>query len=279
MARETMYGDTMGQGSDPTKKYTINRGDNLTKIAMKQLGPNASQSDIQTMIQRIAKENNIADVNRIQAGSQLHLPPNANMGPAPGSAPPMPAAGGPPGLGPDSEYGKMVAAPLPDFASGMPGGASPSPVSNIVPPPPQATRPYAPEDVIDPMSFNPRTGQNNAAPPPGFFNTNFNPMQNPDIQNSLAMNKFQARFPEAGMLPTRDTTMYSDALTGNREFGPRYGEYAGQVPTPMPGAQDNLSMGTPTGADMIKNMGSPFRQVQYAPKSSKKSKKSASKRR
>jgi hypothetical protein len=267
MARETMYGDTMGQGSDPTGKYTINRGDNLTKIAMKQLGPGASQSDIQTMVQKIAKENNIADVNRIQAGAQLKLPPNANMGPAPGSAPVPPPSGAPPGLGPNSEYGKMVSAPLPDFASGMPGGASPSPTSNIVPPPPQATRPYAPEDVVDPMTFNPRTGQNNS----------LEPLNNPDMQRALRMNSMPPGAQMPQNLP-RDIMSFGSAATGNTQYAPAFGQYAGQVPLPAqsPTAVGGLSYGPPEAVDMIKAPPVPFRKVQY---SSKKSKKSGSKRR
>lgn len=151
MARETLDGDVKGQGSNPTGKYTIGRGDNLTKIALKQLGPNASNADIQAMIQKIAKENNISDVNRIQAGAQLRLPPNANMGPAPGSAsPPTGApsidsslAGAPspgPALGPapgSAPPGAMRGAappasfPVPDIST---GGGMPGPGPTITPP-------------------------------------------------------------------------------------------------------------------------------------------------
>lgn len=80
-------GPPPGQGN-MTDSYTINRGDTLTRIASKRLPPNASPAELQAMIAQIAKENGIADPNRIQAGATLKMPPNAGMGPAPGSAPP-----------------------------------------------------------------------------------------------------------------------------------------------------------------------------------------------
>ena len=80
-------GPPPGQGN-PTGDYQIQRGDTLTRIASKRLPPNASPAELQAMIAQIAKENGISDPNRIQAGATLKMPPNAGMGPAPGSAPP-----------------------------------------------------------------------------------------------------------------------------------------------------------------------------------------------
>lgn len=76
-----------GQGNI-TDSYQVQRGDTLTKIASRRLPPGASPAELQAAIAQIAKENGISDPNRIQAGATLKMPPNAGMGPAPGSAPP-----------------------------------------------------------------------------------------------------------------------------------------------------------------------------------------------
>lgn len=142
-------GPPPGQGN-PTGDYQVQRGDTLTKIASRRLPPGASPAELQAMIQRIAKENGIADINRIQAGANLKLPPNAGMGPAPGSAPSAPpideALPGrpsnlpsapppvpPPSLSPTGMRGTAIPSsipmPMPSTGGGMPG-----PMPSITPP-------------------------------------------------------------------------------------------------------------------------------------------------
>lgn len=126
-------GPPPGQGN-MTDRYTINRGDTLTRIASKRLPPNASPAELQALIQQIAKENGISDPNRIQAGATLKMPPNAGMGPAPGSAPsqvagapsPMPSAPPPIPSAPLSPTGmrgtaipQSIPMPMPSTGGGM----------------------------------------------------------------------------------------------------------------------------------------------------------------
>lgn len=125
-------GPPPGQGN-MTDSYTINRGDTLTRIASKRLPPNASPAELQALIAQIAKDNGISDPNRIQAGANLKLPPNAGMGPAPGAAPsapsPMPSAP----LSPTGMRGtatpSSIPMPMPSTGGGMPG-----PMPSITPP-------------------------------------------------------------------------------------------------------------------------------------------------
>lgn len=54
--------------------YEIVKGDNLTKIAKRQLGEGASAHDVQVYIDDIAKQNHIKDKNLIYAGATIELP-------------------------------------------------------------------------------------------------------------------------------------------------------------------------------------------------------------
>lgn len=54
--------------------YKIARGDNLTHIAEKRLGDNASDRDVQNYINAIARHNHLKDKNLIYAGDTLELP-------------------------------------------------------------------------------------------------------------------------------------------------------------------------------------------------------------
>ena len=149
MAREDMYSGMSlpAPGSqDPSDKYTINRGDTLTKIASRHLGANANPKDIQAMIQRIAKENGIQDVNRIQAGASLRMPANAGMvptAPEPGAPPPFDEslAGAPrPGM------------PLPSMPPApMPSPTTPPVARQISPPAPGGMSVSVSPDVMDRM--------------------------------------------------------------------------------------------------------------------------------
>ena len=130
-------------GADPTSQYQIKRGDNLTKIASRQLPKGATPQQVQAMIDQIAKTNNISDPNRIQAGANLKMPPgmsnDAVAPPAPppvdsalqgaGSLPPLPPPGTPadvpqpglmsPGLSVSQPQMDQLMAPP---AAGMPAG-------------------------------------------------------------------------------------------------------------------------------------------------------------
>jgi len=54
--------------------YHVEKGDTLSDIARRQLGPNASIHDVYNQVNEIAKANHIADANKIRAGMDLQLP-------------------------------------------------------------------------------------------------------------------------------------------------------------------------------------------------------------
>lgn len=58
----------------PETSYTIVKGDNLTKIAQRQLGSEASANDVQHYIDAIAQHNHIKNKNKIYADATIELP-------------------------------------------------------------------------------------------------------------------------------------------------------------------------------------------------------------
>lgn len=175
MARESMYGDVQekeqarfsGNAPGQGQGYQVQRGDNLTKIASRQLGAGASQADIEDLIARIAKDNQISDVNRIQAGANLRMPPPVAPSPAaPGSPPPIDASLA--GLGGTPDLGMAPPMPSPYMPRGgeipqsfpvPPGPGSPLPMPNISPPSPSDVRvsPNTPPgfSISDEMMYGP----------------------------------------------------------------------------------------------------------------------------
>ncbi|GEM_PF-1095658 len=64
---------TINRDIDP-QEYTVRNGDTLTKIAQRQLGPDASPAEIHQYVKEIAKQNHLKNPNLILDGQKLQLP-------------------------------------------------------------------------------------------------------------------------------------------------------------------------------------------------------------
>lgn len=113
-------------GGESPSSYTVERGDTLSRIAMKVYGDSHQ-------FPRIQQANNLADPSHITVGQVLIIPALAESGP--GTAPaPVPAAAPVPAPAPSQPAAPEVSPPAP-----------PPPISPVPPPPPPAPAP-APAD-------------------------------------------------------------------------------------------------------------------------------------